>query len=212
MAKSRRKARGTGGGKGGGRKKIDWGGGADKQTGRLNMILIALAAVAIAAGGTYWWQTTRAAATFDELVAQGQAALAEVKSQPNAGAEHLSPGAAHSYGVAFPTSGAHDPVPTDPGFYSTPQRPTQLVHALEHGHVVVYYDEPGEEALALLKDWAGLFGGHWDGVVVTPGSGLGESVVLTAWRKTLRLDNFDAAAAAAFVDAYRGRGPENPVR
>ena len=35
---------------------------------------------------------------------------------------------------------------------------------------------------------------------------------MTAWRKRLRLKTFDASAAAAFIDAYRGRGPENPVR
>jgi len=212
MARSRRRVRGAKDGTSGARKRIDWGGGADKQTGRLNMVLIALAAVAVAAGGTYFWRTTHTAASFDELVAAGQPALASVESQPDNGTEHLSPGAAHSYGVAFPTSGAHDPTPTDPGFYGTPQPPTQLVHALEHGHIVIYYDQPGERTLGLLKAWAGLFGGHWDGVVVTPGAALGQAVVLTAWRKTLRLDSFDPAAAAAFVDAYRGRGPEHPVR
>ena len=40
----------------------------------------------------------------------------------------------------------------------------------------------------------------------------GEAIVLTAWTKRLRLDPFDPAAAAAFIDAYRGRGPEHPVR
>ena len=43
-------------------------------------------------------------------------------------------------------------------------------------------------------------------------SGLGKSVVLTAWRKILKLDSFEPAAAAAFVDTYRGRGPEKRVR
>ena len=43
-------------------------------------------------------------------------------------------------------------------------------------------------------------------------AGLGQSVVLTAWAKRLDLDRFDPAPAAAFIDGYRGRGPENPVR
>ncbi len=42
--------------------------------------------------------------------------------------------------------------------------------------------------------------------------GLGSDLVLTAWTKRLRLASFDAPLAAAFVDAYRGRGPEHPVR
>ncbi|MCG8458808.1 MAG: ABC transporter permease, partial [Holophagales bacterium] len=70
--------------------------------------------------------------------------------------------------------------------YRLPQRPGQLVHALEHGSVVIYYDQPGPEALATLKDWAGLYTGTWDGVVLTPMDGLGEEVVLNAWTKTLR--------------------------
>ena len=51
-----------------------------------------------------------------------------------------------------------------------------------------------------------------DGVVVTKDNALGSRVVLTAWRRRLELNPFDAAAAAAFMDAYRGRGPENAVR
>ena len=93
-----------------------------------------------------------------------------------------------------------------------PLRPGQLVHALEHGNVVIYYDTPGPEVLAILKDWAGLYTGTWDGVVVAPMDGLGGDLVLTAWTKTLRLRSFDAGLAAAFVDAHRGRGPEHPVR
>jgi hypothetical protein len=49
-------------------------------------------------------------------------------------------------------------------------------------------------------------------VIATRSSGLGKAVVLTAWRRILRLDEFDPPAAAAFIDQFRGRGPENPVR
>ena len=88
----------------------------------------------------------------------------------------------------------------------------RVVHALEHGHVVVYYDAPGDDVIDTLKDWTRLFGGHWDGLVVVPHRELGQRVVMTAWRKRLDLDSFDAPTAARFIDAYRGRGPERPVR
>jgi hypothetical protein len=42
--------------------------------------------------------------------------------------------------------------------------------------------------------------------------GIGQQIILTAWTKELRLEEFDAAAAAAFIDRFRGRGPEHPVR
>ena len=83
---------------------------------------------------------------------------------------------------------------------------------MEHGHVAIYFDQPDEEAMRLIRTWAGLFRGPWSGVIASPSPGLGQAVVLTAWQRRLRLDTFDPAAAAAFVDLFRGRGPENPVR
>lgn len=193
-------------------KSIDWGAGSAKGSRGINLVLAAVALAAVVAGGLYLWRLQQAGGEFDTLIAEGQPALARVETTPDRGGGHLGPGQGHSYGTAFPTSGIHDRVPIDPGFYSGPQRATQLVHSVEHGHVVIYYDAPGAEALTMLKDWAALFGGHWDGVVAVPSSGLGKGVVLTAWRKILKLDSFDAAAAAAFIDSYRGRGPEKRVR
>ena|SRR5918996_4475010 len=79
-------------------------------------------------------------------------------------------------------------------------------------NIVTYYDKPGAEGMKRLEGWAGLHDGQWSGLVVTPAAGLGEAVVLTAWTKRLELDTFNPAGAAAFIDAYRGRGPEHPVR
>lgn len=191
---------------------IAWGGKASKESKNINIILGVIALVAAVAGGLYLWQGVQTGNDFEALAAKGQDALARVETTANGGGGHLSPGQGHSYGEAFPTSGIHGRTPTNPGFYDKGQAPTQLVHAIEHGHIVIYYENPGEEALGLLKDWASLYGGNWDGVVATPTSGLGPNVVLTAWRKILRLDKFDPAAAAAFIDEFRGRGPENPVR
>ena len=193
-------------------KPIDWGGPPTKGSGRINLVLGAVALAALVAGGAYFWQLQQAGGAFDILIAEGQAALARVERTTDHGGGHLQPGQGHSYDTAFPTSGIHDLTPLNPGFYTTPQRATQLVHSVEHGHIVIYYDDPGAETRAAIEDWTALFGGHWDGVVAVPSSGLGKGVVLTAWRKILKLDSFEPAAAAAFVDAYRGRGPENMVR
>lgn len=192
---------------------IHWGGKASPSAGRINLFLAALALVVIAAGGTYWFLGAQSERAFQAVAEQGKDRLpAAVTSDPNHGRGHGEHLATYHYGVRFPTSGRHDPVWTAPGVYRAPQRPSQLVHALEHGNIVIYHDTPGPGVLDTLKDWAGLYGGQWDGVVVAPMDGLGNEVVLTAWTKTLRLSSFDEALAAAFVDAYRGRGPEHPVR
>jgi hypothetical protein len=192
---------------------IAWGGKASPGARHINIGLGAIVVILTVAGGAYWFLSAESERSFQAVADQGRMQLADlVTTHPDQGRGHGQHGAAYHYGDQFPTSGFHDPVPTSAGVYRVPQRPGQLVHALEHGNIVIYYDQPGPETLATLKDWAGLYEGTWDGVVLTPMDGLGDQVVLNAWTKTLRLKSFDPALAAAFIDRYRGRGPENPVR
>jgi hypothetical protein len=190
----------------------------DRPTGRAGKswrgraIAAVVLGAAIIVAGIAWWRWSNAESTFLALAAEGRAALAQVQSLPSEGRTHLSPGETHRYASRFPTSGPHYAEWSEPGVYETAERPSYLVHALEHGNIVVYVDQPAPAVVGMLEAWASLYGGQWDGIVLVPMSGLGEAVVLTAWTKRLRLDRFDPAAAAAFIDAYRGRGPEHPVR
>lgn len=206
MAKSKRRTKSKS------EKSIAWGGAAGSGTRVTNLTLGVLTVAVLLGGAAYWWQGHSAKSGFLDLANSGQAALTQVETFPNDGRKHLQPGEHYSYASSTPTSGPHDPFPTAPGVYVTPQPPTKLVHALEHGSVVFYYDRPRPEVMDQLRDWAALYSGTWDGIVVAPLPGLGEMVVATAWQKRLNLSPFDAAAAAAFADAYRGRGPENPAR
>lgn len=99
-----------------------------------------------------------------------------------------------------------------PGVYTEAQRPEQLVHSSEHGNIVIYYDQPEARTMTTLESWTDQFSGPWDGIVVVPKAGLGEDIVLTAWTKKLVMPEFSPEAAGRFVDEYRGRRPENPVR
>ncbi|MDD9925191.1 MAG: DUF3105 domain-containing protein, partial [Rhodospirillaceae bacterium] len=125
---------------------------------------------------------------------------------------HVPAGTQINYGTNPPTSGPHFIHWVNPGFYETSKGRSNLVHSLEHGMIVIYYDQPSAEDLETLKRWTALFTGPWSGIVSVRRAGLGEKVILTAWRRILRLDRLETEAAAAFIDAYRGRGPENPVR
>lgn len=169
----------------------------------------AVIAVAVIAG--LWWIANADHREFLALADGGRDALpAQVTSELSAGRDHVSGNI--DYDHRFPTSGPHNPTWVEPGVYERRQPKEKLVHALEHGNIVIYYDEPEAAVMERLRDWAGLYDNQWSGIVVTPAPGLGESLVLTAWTKRLRLDDFQPAVAAAFIDAYRGRGPENPVR
>lgn len=175
---------------------------------------VVIGGVVILAGWLGWkWQWNKGVETaFLEHAHSGEAALEQVKAGHDAGGGHIAPGQPIGYPERFPTSGPHDRNWINPGVYDTVQPPTKLVHSVEHGMVVIYYDAPSSEAMSMLEDWAGLYKGPWSGVVVTPGPGIGEELVLTAWNQTLRLKPFEAASAAAFIDRFRGRGPEHPVR
>jgi len=174
----------------------------------------AIGGVVMLAGWFAWqWQANKDLETaFLEHAHSGQATLEHVKSGHDAGGGHIQPGQSAGYSERFPTSGPHDQKWIDPGVYDTVQPTAKLVHSVEHGMVVIYYDAPQPEAMAALKEWTGLYTGPWSGIVLTKAPGIGEEVVLTAWNRTLRLKPFDSASAAAFIDRFRGRGPEHPVR
>jgi hypothetical protein len=159
-----------------------------------------------------WYRDAQVEERFLDQARDGQAALASVVTTIDEGRGHVAPGQNVRYLSDPPTTGIHDPTWVDPGVYDTLEPRTKLVHSLEHGMVVVYYDAPASGVFETIESWASLYGGLWSGIVVVPKPGLGEAVVLTAWNKMLRLDSFDADAAAAFIDRYRGRGPEHPVR
>lgn len=194
-------------------REIQWGGSGTKKTRAFDRyILPIVVVVVVGGGGLFLWQTLAGNRAFSNLAESGAAILDQVETSRSDGRRHLNAGERQVYASRYPTSGPHETVWTRPGFYETSQPPTRLVHALEHGNAVVYYDRLEPEAEAVLRDWAGLFTGQWDGLVVSKGAGLGDGLVLTAWTKRLDLESFDAASVAAFIDAYRGRGPENAVR
>lgn len=179
---------------------------------RWEMAVLGGVALLLVWGGWTWWQDQAIESRFLELAGTGAGALSRVERGTDAGGGHLGPGQSAGYRQRFPTSGRHNPQWLGAGIYTVPQPAERLVHSLEHGMVVIYIDTPSDEVRAMLESWAGLYGGSWSGIVITPAPGLGEAVLLNAWNNTLRLDAFEPAAAAAFVDRFRGRGPEHPVR
>ncbi|MFQ5785454.1 MAG: DUF3105 domain-containing protein [Alphaproteobacteria bacterium] len=204
MARSRRKPR---------RKAARRPAAATRRQGRRRLgITAALAVLVIGVSAWYWNAERDREAAFLEHARRGAGAIESLARRADEGRSHLAPGESVRYVSDPPTSGAHDPEPIDPGVYRNVQARDKLVHSLEHGMIVVYYDKPEQSAWETLDAWAALYDAPWSGIVLAPRPGLGEALILTAWRRMLRQKTFDPDAAAAFIDAYRGRGPENPVR
>ncbi|NLV05154.1 DUF3105 domain-containing protein [Haloarcula rubripromontorii] len=142
--------------------------------------------------------------------------LAGVEQFPDRGANHVEEGSAIDYQRVPPLSGTHYTSTVDAGFYEATPLLGSLVHTLEHGAVIVYYDpdEISPEARASLRELSSTHTGTWRSVVAVPNPSDDPRApyVVTAWRHELLLDSYDAETAHAFLSEYLGRGPENPVR
>jgi hypothetical protein len=118
-----------------------------------------------------------------------------------------------------PTSGRHHPVPADDAAYAISPDVRRIVHTLEHGRVVIWFDrELPREARASLK--AFYLDDPHHVLLVPDTTGMPYAVAATAWNKdpgrygTGRLlgcrDYRDDVftALVAFRDRHRDRGPE----
>ena len=142
--------------------------------------------------------------------------LSGVERFPNEGTQHVASGQSVDYPQSPPLSGPHYNTPTEGGFYTETQPAGNIVHGLEHGAVVIYYDpaalDNGSETS--LREFAATHTGTWRSVIVVPNPDENPEAdyVLTAWRHRMYMDSYDARTVHAFLSEFLGRGPENPVR
>jgi hypothetical protein len=136
--------------------------------------------------------------------------LKAVQTLPDEGRDHIWPDHPAEYQNMPPTSGPHFPDPTEPGFYAARPAFGYLVHGLEHGSVVIYYNParltPGVEMS--IKAFIKSQKGEEYGVIAVPGPEFKVPFILTAWDKKLELDKYDPLVVRAFLAEYLGRGPE----
>jgi hypothetical protein len=140
--------------------------------------------------------------------------LASVISPADEGRDHIWPDHPVEYQTMPPTSGPHFPDPTAPGFYTTRPAFGYLVHSLEHGSVVIYYD-PAQLSPEIEKSLRAFIKANSDteiGIAAVPDADYKYPFILTAWDKMLGLDKYDPRVVRAFLAEYLGRGPESPGR
>jgi hypothetical protein len=154
--------------------------------------------------------------------------------QPNDGTTHVTPGVncrdpqqqnsttncgTSPYSSVPAASGPHwDPSGiANWGVYTAPQPETQLIHSLEHGGIVIWYDadavdESDVETLAQYvrtQNASGISGRYkfilspWGENVPLPAP-----IVATAWEWLLPLEVADTSAIDTFARAHYGRSPE----
>jgi len=186
---------------------------------------VVLVGLLIVAGGlvvyvTFLWGGSSSIAPADELPDRGSDdVISEVQTEESNGNRHVEQGTDIDYEKVPPTSGTHWGGPGSwetAGFYTDQVPVESLVHSLEHGAVVVYYD-PAKltaESDQYLRGWANNQTGDWQSFIAVPNpkDDPEAAYVLTAWEKRLTMDEYDNSKVRAFVAEYIGRGPERPVR
>ena len=133
----------------------------------------------------------------------------------NEGQNHVADGTKVPYKTDPPTSGPHYNRWMPPSVYGAGEAaPEFLVHNLEHGNVVIYFNPSAlrKNEVDELTEISKRYIGQWDGVVLVAREDKTYPVILTAWRSMLRLKQYNKEKVMEFLDAFRGRGPEKPVR
>lgn len=169
-----------------------------ERVGTLKKLLIWLVVLGVVVGGGY------------KLI---KSVMAEKPGQAvtDLGRGHVAVGTSVQYNSNPPTSGPHYGQWTKRGVYDEPIEDGYLIHSLEHGYVIVSYRCEGscEGLKTSLKNFYGQNKKKKLIVVLRPS--LETKIALTAWKRILKLDEWDESQAEAFVRAFENRGPEKTM-
>jgi hypothetical protein len=123
---------------------------------------------------------------------------------------HINLNASHRpYDSSPPTSGPHYPqpiAPIDPGFYSIAQTPEKVVHNLEHGQIVFWYNPSAPEQIK--SDLRAAVNEVPTYSVATPYNNMkpGYNVAITAWGQLQFCKQVSKQVVDNFRAHYQGRG------
>jgi Protein of unknown function (DUF3105) len=112
------------------------------------------------------------------------------------------------YATDPPSGGNHNPVPAAAGTYTVDNKPpdAQIVHALEHGYVTIWYKP--DVVPATLTDLQTLAAKYDRDVLLVPRASMAKPVAATAWHRRLLCTQPDTSALESFITSYRNQGPE----
>jgi hypothetical protein len=196
-------------------------------------VAILVAAALIAVPGVQFYLDWRNDPSRREIASFGVAASAAacdpVTTDPAAGVnDHVPAGTRVRYETVPPTSGRHWPVPatiSDRAFYTAEDRPPveQLVHNLEHGYTVLWYDssvqgEQLDEIRGLAERLRGdgtyqkFIAAAWDPAYGKLPSG--KAVALSHWSRNAGhrqlCGQLSGAVVKSFLDAYPSSDSPEP--
>ncbi len=129
---------------------------------------------------------------------------------------HIETGVEYEpYNTNPPTSGAHygDPMqPATAGFYEAARPDENLVHSLEHGYVIIWYDcaqvteQECEDIQTGLKQVIDATASYK--IIVMPRENMEAPIIATSWGMMYKQETLDRDKLVAFVKANREKSPE----
>ena len=140
---------------------------------------------------------------------------------PTQGNTHIQQGSASpiEYNTVPPTSGPHYPGLAPWDIYDEPVRYEQVVHNMEDGGVIVYFqcEDTCPELTEQLADVVRPYIDNGRHVLMMPNDpkwtefgsqsahkDMGARIALTAWQRLDKFDEFDAGRIRAFIERYEG--------
>jgi hypothetical protein len=176
-----------------------------KEAVRRNAVIGVVAVLFVALLGVCLTERTKDKEAQDELVAQLTSGDCRYDTRTDSGSDHVpNP---PPYKVDPPAGGDHTPQAAAPGVYREGELPPDgpLVHAQEHGYVVIWY-RPGD---AEIMSRAEALGEEFsEETLVVPRASLDVPVAATAWHRRLLCSAFEEKALREFIRGYRDKGPE----
>ena len=135
---------------------------------------------------------------------------------------HIQPGEPHEpYNSDPPTSGQHWVEPAEAGFYSSAPADEQLIHNLEHGYVVIYYNCTAldESRCTALKDGIRdtmAEAGNTEltrtpKTIAAPRPGMDAQVAATSWGRLYKSSELDRQELLTFIQDFRNLAPEGNI-
>ena len=124
---------------------------------------------------------------------------------------HVPTGQPVTYASTPPYGGPHWTQPLRCGIYDNEQTFEPLVHTMEHGAVVLYYQPLvfSADEIAQFRLLASRLLQDGRRFVLTPSTRIGQPLVLASWGRLLPLEQFEPDTIEAFLAAFEGDAPED---
>lgn len=173
--------------------------------------------LAVIAGAVLFTRAKNASARNELVKVAARGGCGVPQGWPIEGNNHISPQQRATYKTDPPTSGAHwaggqPPAPAPTGVYTQPAlQDEQTVHNLEHGHIVISYQQ-GSLSAAQVTALGQVVRTNPQWILLQPRANKNTKVAFTAWGVKQRCDNPKDGidkVAAEFVKRFRNKGRES---